>query len=90
MGKAEIQRYSTQYDPLYGKPDNELEISNVQVIVFLAAGGFHKIRGVFTNHPIPNALAQYQILVVLLHSDGTLLLQYIGAAHNIGNLVNQW
>lgn len=88
MGKAKIQMYSTQHDPLYGKPDKELGISNIGVMVFLAADGFHRIRRVSTNHPIPNALAQYQILIVLLHSAGTLLLQYMGAADKIGNLVN--
>jgi len=73
---------------LYGKPYKELEISNFWIKVFLAAGGFHRIRGMLTNNLIPNALAQYQILIVLLLSAGTLLLQYIGAADKTGNLAN--
>lgn len=88
MEKAAIQMYSTQHDPLYGKPDKELGIHNIRVTVFLAAGGFHRIRGVSTNHPVPNALAQYQILIVLLHSASTLLLQCMGAADKVGNLTN--
>lgn len=83
-----MQMYITQHDSLYAKPDKELGISNGRVMVFLAADRFHRFTGMSTNHPIPNALTQYQILIVLLHSAGTLLLPYIGAADKIGNLAN--